>query len=115
MAAVRKARGDAEGTRALIEVLLLHRSMAHEHVVAGIATALKAGTLTADALTVEARKAAQDDAATQMPTPADVLGEQPPVASLTRRRLATPTSPKTHHQTPTTGPATTGSSPSCSP
>jgi hypothetical protein len=30
----------------LIEVLLLHRSMAHEHVVAGIAIALKIGALT---------------------------------------------------------------------
>jgi hypothetical protein len=30
--AVRKAHGDAEGTRTLIEVLLLHRHMAHEHV-----------------------------------------------------------------------------------
>lgn len=45
-AAVRRAHGDAEGTRALIEVLLLHRSMAHEHVVAGIATALRVGALT---------------------------------------------------------------------
>jgi hypothetical protein len=55
-AAVRKARGDAAGTRALIEVLLLHRSMAHEHVVAGIATALAAGALTPDAVAVEAAK-----------------------------------------------------------
>lgn len=38
-----KAHGDAEGTRALIAVLLLHRHMVHEHVVAGIATALRAG------------------------------------------------------------------------
>lgn len=37
-----KAHGDAEGTRALIAVLLLHRHMVHEHVVAGIATALRA-------------------------------------------------------------------------
>jgi hypothetical protein len=32
--AVRQAHGDATGTRALIEVLLLHRSMAHDHIVA---------------------------------------------------------------------------------
>ncbi|MEV7039129.1 hypothetical protein [Amycolatopsis sp. NPDC051061] len=55
-AAVRKIRGDAEGTRALIQVLLLHRGMAHEHVVAGIATALAAGALTPDAVAVEAAK-----------------------------------------------------------
>ncbi|MFF7976764.1 hypothetical protein [Streptomyces sp. NPDC007905] len=35
--AVRKAHGDAEGNRALIKVLLLHRHMTHDHVVAGIA------------------------------------------------------------------------------
>lgn len=53
--AVRKAHGDADGTRALIEVLLLHRTMAHEHVVAGIAAALKVGALTSDVVAVEAR------------------------------------------------------------
>lgn len=41
--------------RALISVLLLHRHMAHEDVVAGIAAALKAGALTADAVALEAR------------------------------------------------------------
>ncbi|MFI1177264.1 hypothetical protein [Streptomyces melanogenes] len=35
-----KAYGDPEGTRALISVLL-HRHMAHEDVVAGIAAALR--------------------------------------------------------------------------
>lgn len=92
-AAVRKARGDAAGTRALIEVLLLHRSMAHEHVVAGIATALQAGALTPDAVAVEARKAAQDDTA-----PADTYADLRPSArtgesrvhSLTQRRIAVP-------------------------
>jgi hypothetical protein len=48
--AVRKPCGDAAGTRALIEVLLPHRHMRpYEHVVAGLATALQAGALTADA------------------------------------------------------------------
>jgi Mu transposase-like protein len=41
--AVRKTHGGAAGTRALVEVLLLHRHMSHEHVVAGLATALQAG------------------------------------------------------------------------
>ena len=58
-AAVRTAHGDAAGTWALIEVLLLHRRMAHEHVVAGIAAALRAGAMTADVVAIEARKAAQ--------------------------------------------------------
>jgi transposase len=95
-AAVRKAHGDAEGTRALIEVLLLHRTMAHEHVVAGIATALRVGALSADAVAVEARKATQaDETADTRPAhpgippvgqPVEIPDE---VASLTQRRLTT--------------------------
>ena len=57
-AAARTAHGDAAGTRALVEVLLLHRRMAHEHVVAGIAAALRAGAMTADVVAMGARKAA---------------------------------------------------------
>ncbi|MFG2721735.1 hypothetical protein ACGFW5_26125 [Streptomyces sp. NPDC048416] len=45
----------------MIEVLLLDRHLAHEHVVAGLATALRAGALTADAVTLEARKAVQSE------------------------------------------------------
>jgi len=41
-AAACKAHGDADGTRALIEVLMLHRHLPHDHVVAGLATALRA-------------------------------------------------------------------------
>ena len=44
-AAARKAHGDTQGTRALIEVLLLHRYLPHAQVVAGIAAALDAGAL----------------------------------------------------------------------
>ena len=42
-AAACKAHGDAAGTRALIEVLLLHRHLRAEHVVDGIQAALQAG------------------------------------------------------------------------
>jgi hypothetical protein len=59
--AVRRVHGDAAGTRALIEVLLLHRHMPHDHVVAGLATAVRAGALTADAVALEARKFAEGD------------------------------------------------------
>jgi hypothetical protein len=86
-AAARTAHGDAAGTRALVEVLLLHRRMAHEHVVAGIAAALRAGAMTADVVAMEARKAADADT----PDAAAQPGEIPPpspVASLTERRLA---------------------------
>ncbi|HEY3603156.1 MAG TPA: IS21 family transposase [Sporichthyaceae bacterium] len=58
-AAARKAHGDGGGTRALIEVLLLHRHMRHDHVVAGIAAALSAGGVNAEVVAVEARKAAR--------------------------------------------------------
>jgi hypothetical protein len=88
--AVRKAHGDAAGTRALVEVLLLHRHLAHEHVVAGIATALKAGALTADAVALEARKAADTDTKppAQAGTSRHTAASASPVASLTERRLA---------------------------
>jgi transposase len=82
--AVRKIHGDAAGTRALIEVLLLHRHMPHEHVVAGLAAALRAGALTADAVALQARKFAETD---DHPHPADPAGPVGNVVSLTRRRL----------------------------
>jgi hypothetical protein len=86
-AQARKVHGDADGTRALIEVLLLHRHMTHEHVVAGLAAALHAGALTADAVALEARKAAESDQPARPAT--DLLGPSGPsaVASLTARRL----------------------------
>ena len=62
------AHGDAEGTRALVSVLLLHRHMVHEHAVAGIATALRAGALTADAVALEARKRGEADQGAEQPT-----------------------------------------------
>ncbi|WP_084453094.1 IS21 family transposase [Janibacter indicus] len=98
-AAACKANGDADGTRALIEVLMLHRHLPHEHVVAGLATALRAGALTADAVALEARKRNEtadgeaDDTTAHHPTPlmgsdtAHGEGETPAVRSLTERRL----------------------------
>jgi hypothetical protein len=84
--AVRKAHGDTAGTRALIEVLLLHRHMPHEHVVAGLAAALRAGALTADAVALQARKFAEtDDHPHTVDEPARPVGN---VVSLTERRLA---------------------------
>ncbi|BDD82322.1 transposase [Tsukamurella pulmonis] len=84
-AAARKAHGDQAGTRALIEVLLLHRHMRHEQVVAGLAAALSAGALTADAVALEARKADTEPTAaetTDLDTPA-----RQGVVSLTAHRL----------------------------
>lgn len=83
--AVRKTHGDAAGTRALIEVLLLHRHMPREHVVAGLAAALRAGALTADAVALQARKFAETDDHPHHTEPAAPVGN---VVSLTERRLA---------------------------
>ncbi|MER7201418.1 hypothetical protein [Streptomyces sp. CB01635] len=82
-----KIHGERDGTRALIEVLLLGRHMTHEHVVAGLAAALRAGAMTADAVALEARKAAQAEIE---PAPdARTLGQAPAtVTSLHEWRLA---------------------------
>ncbi|MCK2238241.1 IS21 family transposase [Allokutzneria sp. A3M-2-11 16] len=81
-----KVHGETVGTRALIEVLLLHRHMAHEHVVAGLATALRVGALTADAVALEARKAA-DGEDTDATASVGEFATPGKVTSLTRRRL----------------------------
>ncbi|MGH3238326.1 MAG: IS21 family transposase, partial [Streptosporangiaceae bacterium] len=52
----RRRLGDGAGTRALIEVLLLHRRLPAASVAAGIEAALKAGTCFPDVVAVEARK-----------------------------------------------------------
>jgi Mu transposase, C-terminal domain len=83
--AARKALGDSAGTRALVEVLLLHRRLAHADVLAGISAALAVGSVRADVVAVQARKAAQQRGLAP-PTPA--ASPQPRVASLAQRRLA---------------------------
>ena len=55
-----------------------------EHVVAGLAAALRAGALTADAVALEARKAA--DEADGQPAPDTAPAGPPAVTSLTARR-----------------------------
>jgi transposase len=55
-AAARNKHGDAAGTRALIEVLLLHRRLRRDAVLAGITAALGAGSVSADVVAIEARK-----------------------------------------------------------
>ena len=74
-AAARNRHGDAAGTRALIEVLLLHRRLRRDAVLAGIRAALNAGSVSADVVAIEARKhtatgidTATDASATDEPT-----------------------------------------------
>jgi transposase len=66
-AAARARHGDAEGTRALIEVLLLHRRLDRDAVLTGIRTALAAGAVTADVVAIEARKASPTATVTSTP------------------------------------------------
>ncbi|MFI1910696.1 hypothetical protein ACH444_33045 [Streptomyces microflavus] len=77
-----KAHGEREGTRALIEVLLLSRHLPHEHLITGLASALKTGALTADAIALEARKAADADAEPDDPPQSVTPGSQPRFAPL---------------------------------
>jgi transposase len=57
-AAARAKAGDRDGTRMLIEVLLLHRRLPRAQVLAGIDAALRAGSVSVDVVAIEARKAA---------------------------------------------------------
>ncbi|GAA3379758.1 IS21 family transposase [Streptomyces sannanensis] len=59
-AAAKAKCGDRDGTRLLIEVLLLHRQLPAEAVVAGMATVVKVGSVNPDLVAIEARKAIED-------------------------------------------------------
>jgi transposase len=87
-AGARRALGEPAATRVLIEVLLLHRHMDDDDVVAGIGAALSVGALAADVIAVEARQAADARgrrlaAGTAPAVPAQAAQ----VTSLTLRRL----------------------------
>ncbi|WP_082941529.1 IS21 family transposase [Mycolicibacterium peregrinum] len=90
-AAARRVNGDAAGTRELIDVLLLHRSMAETDVIAGITAALKVGAVSADVVALEARRhAGAGGAESGRHLPAHPVGPEHRVVSLTQRRLADP-------------------------
>ena len=93
-AAARKTDGDAEATRQLIDVLLLHRAMEAEDVIAGITAALYVGAVRADVVAVEARRVATERQTGRV-RPDCHSGEKENVPehrvlSLTQRRLADP-------------------------
>jgi transposase len=55
-AAARARHGDGAGTRAVIEVLLLHRRLDQAAVLAGIRAALAAGSVAPDVVAIQARR-----------------------------------------------------------
>ncbi|MFB9739403.1 IS21 family transposase [Streptomyces thermocoprophilus] len=85
-AAALKAHGNAAGTRALIEVLLLHRRLPAEAVQIGITAAVKAGSTSPDVVAIEARKA---EAAARDPEPEDDKDDPPPWAEENVGRVLT--------------------------
>jgi len=93
-AASRRVNGDADGTRELIDVLLLHRSMDAVDVQAGITAALGVGAVSADVVAVEARRHASADTwgGSQSDCHPGALAEVnvQRVVSLTQRRLMDP-------------------------
>lgn len=63
----RRRLGDRDGTRALIEVLLLHRTIAADAVTAGMDRALGAGSIDAAVVAIEARRTAEPSVAPVVP------------------------------------------------
>ncbi|MGB8379861.1 MAG: IS21 family transposase, partial [Dermatophilaceae bacterium] len=53
----RRAHGDAAGTRALVEVLLAHRSLPAGALVTAMQTAVASGLLNPEVVIIEARRA----------------------------------------------------------
>jgi transposase len=84
----RKVNGDAAGTRELIDVLLLHRTVPTQAVLAGIRAALTVGAVAADVVAVEARLAAAR--LEEGDIPVVEVEALPKVVSLTQRRLTDP-------------------------
>lgn len=90
-AASRRVNGDADGTRELIDVLLLHRSLDAGDIKAGIIAALGVGAVSADVVAVEARRHASTIPASgsgpgSLPGAHEEVNVQRAV-SLTQRRL----------------------------
>ena len=74
----RRRRGDGPGTRALIGVLLLHRTMPAEAVIAGMNAALSLDSCDPDLVAVEARRASHPEPLQPVIVPpGQDLGERP--------------------------------------
>jgi len=82
-AAARTKHGDAKGTHALIDVLLLHRRLPSEAVLAGMTAALDAGAISIDVVACEARRHHEHEQRTQIEIVVGELGryDRPPPAT----------------------------------
>jgi transposase len=65
--AVRRTRGDAEGTRALVEVLLAHRTLPAAVLVAAMDRAVESGALDPQVVLIDARRAQSAQVAPVIP------------------------------------------------
>lgn len=83
--AARAACGQAEGTKVLIDVLLLHRHMHPADIRAGLAAAARVGSISPELIAMEARKHAAD--AGRSPT---VTTHLPPDGAIAPHTRATP-------------------------
>ena len=79
--AARHRLGDSPGTRALIGVLLLHRVLPSDAVIAGMNAALSLDSCDPDLVAVEARRASHPPAA-PIPVPISTVEESRPAPSL---------------------------------
>jgi hypothetical protein len=66
----RRRLGDGAGTRALVGVLLLHRTLPTHAVIAGMNAALELGSLDPDLVAVEGRHTLQAETPAPVPLPA---------------------------------------------
>lgn len=89
-AAARKAHGDTGGTRALVEVLLLHRHQYRDDVLAALRAATSVGATNPDVVAVEVRRIAEHRAAHEQAA-TETTTSRRRVVSLTERRLGDPT------------------------
>jgi hypothetical protein len=80
--AARRRRGDGAGTRALIGVLLLHRILPTDAVIAGMIAAAGLDSIDPDLVAVEARRASHPSSAASILLPASTVEKSRPAPSL---------------------------------
>lgn len=76
-AEARRQLGDAKGTRALIDALLLARTLPKETVVAGMSAALGLGTVAPEVVAIEARRAHGEQLAEVIPIVSVIREDRP--------------------------------------